>query len=589
MTAILGVSCYFHDAAAALLRDGVLVAAAEEERFTRLKHDSRFPASAIDFCLAEGGLQSQALDYVVFYEKPLVKLKRIATTTLATVPRSRELFGRALSSWLRERLWIRDTLSKRLGTPPDRILFVDHHLSHAASALFSSPFEESAVVTIDGVGERTTATIGRGSADWMGGGSSLTLESAITFPHSLGLLYSAFTAYLGFEVNEGEYKVMGMARYGEPRFVDEVSRLIEIYNDGSFWLDLDFFSFHHSLKRPFSPRFERLFGAPPRDPHAEFRTAATHPGARGLELEQNQFYADIAASAQHVTEEVVVGLAMEAYRRTGSANLCLAGGVGLNSVANARLLERTPFERLFVPPAPGDSGGALGAALYVEHIVLGRPRRFVMEHAYWGKAFSEEDVIGTLDRDGVDYERLDEDALLDRVAEMLAGGRVVGWFQDRFEWGPRALGNRSILADPRSASMKATVNEKVKFREPFRPFAPSVLEDRAGDFVDPVAAAQHPSRFMLLALPLHESARADVPAVDHFGTARIQTVRREWNPRYHGLVSRFGERTGVPALLNTSFNLRGEAIVTSPADALSTFKRSGLDVLVMGDVLVAKR
>lgn len=589
MTAILGVSCSFHDSAAALLCDGNLVAAAEEERFSRLKHDARFPARAIEFCLAEGRLEGSELDYVVFYEKPLVKLRRVAATLLATTPHSRQPFERALPGWLHDRLWIRNTLARRLKLPPERVLFVDHHVSHAASALFCSPFTDAAIITIDGVGEWSTTTIGRGTGDWSGGGSSITLESGISFPHSLGLFYSAFTAYLGFEVNEGEYKVMGMARYGEPRFVEQVRRVIELYDDGSFWLDLDYFLFHRSLTRPFSPRFEDLFGLPPRDPRAEFRTPTTHPGATGREAEENQAYADIAASVQQVTEDVVVGLAREARRRTGARNLCFAGGVALNSVANARLLERTDFDQLFVPPAPGDSGGALGAALYVEHVVLQRPRRFVMEHAYWGKAFSEADVIASLEGKSVAYERLDEDALVERTADLLADAKVVGWYQGRFEWGPRALGNRSILADPRNVATKALVNEKIKFREAFRPFAPSVLEERAADFVDPLAAAQHPARFMLLALPLHERARGLVPAADHFGTVRIQTVRREWNPRYHALVSAFGERTGVPALLNTSFNLRGEPIVTSPADALSVFERSGLDVIVMGDVVVAKR
>jgi len=394
LTAILGVSCYFHDAAAALVRDGVLVAAAEEERFSRRKHDSGFPAHAIDFCLEQGGLARGQLDWVVFYEKPVVKLRRIAATVLATAPHGRAPFVRTVEAWAGERLRIRRRLAERLGIPRERVLFVDHHLAHAASAFLASPFEEAALLTVDGVGEWTTAAIGRG-AD-----GAVTLDRGIRFPHSLGLFYSAFTAFLGFEVNEGEYKVMGMAPYGEPRLVDEVRRTIDLHDDGSFSLDLDFFAFHRSLARPYSPRFEELFGVPAKDPAAPFVTRETHPDATRAELERSRVYADIAASAQAVLEDAVVALAREAHRRTGSDSLCLAGGVALNGVANRRILERTPFVHMFVPPAPGDSGGAVGAALYADHVLLGRPRRFVMEHAYWGRAYARAEIDDALQAHG---------------------------------------------------------------------------------------------------------------------------------------------------------------------------------------------
>ena len=590
MTAILGVSCYFHDAAAALLVDGQLVAAAEEERLSRVKHDARFPEHAIRFCLDRAGLQPGDLDHVVFYEKPHVKVRRILATSLATAPRSGAAFTRAARGLLGERLWIRGRLAAATGVPKERVLFVEHHLAHAASAFFAAPFDEAAVVTVDGVGEWHTATIGRASATWDGSGrNEIVLEDAVMFPHSLGLLYSAFTAYLGFEVNEGEYKVMGMAPYGTPHHVDRVRELVHVYDDGSFWLDMRYFAYQHSLRRPYSDRFERLFDLPPRDPRSEFRTALTNPGETGEELERNQYYADVAASVQAVTEDAVVRMANEAHRRTGSPRLCLAGGVALNGLANGRLLRETPFEEIFIPPAPGDSGGALGAALYAQHVLLGKPRAFTLEHAYWGVEFGDAEIRSSLDAAGAAYVELEPNALVDRVADELAAGKVVGWFQGRFEWGPRALGNRSILADPRRAEMKEIINAKIKFREPFRPFAPAVLEERAAELVAGTGPAQHPARFMLMVLPLAEGAGERVPAVDHFGTARVQTVRREWNERFHDLVAAFERRTSVPVLLNTSFNLRGEPIVTSPEDALSTFERSGLDLLVLGNFVVEKQ
>ena len=590
---ILGISCFYHDAAAALLRDGMLVAAAEEERFSRKKHDFGFPEKAIDFCLRKGGITPAELDYVVFYEKPLPKFERILMTTLSTFPQSWRTFTEAMVAWFTEKLWIKSRIVEKLGLPDDRVLFVEHHLSHAASAFFCSPFEEAAIITVDGVGEWTTTTIGEGKASWDGQGeNSLRLHKEVRFPHSLGLLYSAFTAFLGFKVNNGEYKVMGMAPYGQPRYVDKVHKLIDVRDDGSFSLNMDYFSYHYSPSRTFNGRFEELFG-PPRDPSADFVTPSMKAAASAGrdELERNQYYADVAASIQWVTEDVLLKMARHAYEETGLKKLCMAGGVALNSVANGRILRETPFEELYVQPAAGDSGGAVGAALYVYHVLLGQPRRFVMEHAYWGEEYSAAEVKEFLDAKGVHYQHFDDDEkLTDWVVDSLAQGKVVGWFQGRFEWGPRALGNRSILADPRSEKMKDIVNRKIKFREPFRPFAPVVLEEKTEEFFElPDASRHYPARFMLMVMPVKEEKRSVIPAVTHVGgTGRLQTIRRELNPRYYRLIEKFEERTGVPVLLNTSFNRRGEPIVNSPADAWNTFMGSGIDTLVIENFVVTK-
>jgi carbamoyltransferase len=592
---ILGISCFYHDAAAALLEDGLLVAAAEEERFSRRKHDSGFPGLAIKFCLEQAGITPDDLDYVVFYEKPFTKFERLMTSLLSTWPRSFATFREGMIVWMTEKLWMKDVIAKRAGIARDKILFVEHHLSHAASAFFCSPFEEAAVLTIDGVGEWTTATLGSGTADWGDGArtNGIELFAEARYPHSIGLLYSAFTAFLGFEVNDGEYKVMGMAPYGRPKYVDEVRKLIELGDDGSFWLDMDYFSFHHSLERTYSRKFERLFGEA-RDPRAEFFTERDQLGYEGDDaaLERNRYYADLAASVQRVTEEAILNMARYLHRRTGQPNLCLAGGVAYNSVANGRLLRETPFEQLYVQPAAGDSGGAVGAALYAHHVLLGLPRRFVMEHAYWGSSYEPSEIKSALDALGVGYEMVErEDALLDRVAGSLTAGQVIGWSQGRFEWGPRALGNRSILADPRSAAMKEVVNTKIKFREPFRPFAPSILSDAASGFFDlPGSNGSRPDplKFMLAVLPVLDAARNRIPACSHMGTGRLQLVERAANPRYYGLIERFGQASGVPVVLNTSFNLRGEPIVTTPQNALNTFFKSGLDLLVLDDFLIKK-
>jgi len=589
---ILGISCYYHDAAAALLSDGDLIAAAEEERFSRVKHDFGFPKLAIDFCLNQGGIAAQDLDYVVFYEKPFEKFERILMTALQTWPKSYKVFRESMITWLVDKLWIRHAIQSELGIPKEKVLFTQHHMSHAASAFLASPFEEAAILTVDGVGEWATATCG------VGRGTDIQLHQEIRFPHSIGLLYSAFTAFLGFQVNEGEYKVMGMAPYGVPRYVDKVWKVIRTFEDGSFELDMDYFCFHHSTTRTFNKRFEALFGDP-RPPETLFFTDATgfpgyfgkKPGNYGELSRLNQHYADIAASIQKVTEEVLLNMARAARHQTGLDALCIAGGVGLNSVANGRILKESGFKKLYIQPAAGDGGGALGAALHVYHSILGHPRKLVMNHAYWGQEFGDGEVEGFLKAQEVAFVKATgEEQLISRTVDYLAAGKVIGWFQGRFEWGPRALRNRSIIADPGREEMKDIVNTKIKFREPYRPFAPSVLADRAGEYFDmDKPEEQDPARFMLLVADVKEDKREQIPAVTHVdGTGRLQTVFEETNPLYYRLIQRFGEATGTPVVLNTSFNLRGEPIVATPENAYRTFTRSEMDVLVMGSYVITK-
>lgn len=567
---ILGVSCYYHDAAAALLQDGQIVAAVEEERFSRKKHDSGFPTRSIAFCLRQGGISAQDLDYVVFYDKPFLKFERILTTALHAFPRAWGSFREGMASWLLDKLWVKGALRDHLKIPPSKVLFARHHTSHAASSYYCSPFDKAAILTVDGVGEWATAGIG------VGEGPTLSMRQEMRFPHSLGLLYSAFTAYLGFEVNEGEYKVMGMAPYGQPRYLDRIYQLMDLAEDGSFRLDLDYFAYHHSTSRMFNQKFEELFG-PARPLHDRDKL--------------DRHYADIAASIQRACEEILLKMARHAYAVTGLPHLCMAGGVALNSVANGRILRETPFEELYIVPAAGDGGGAVGAALYGYHQLLGQPRRFVMEHAYWGEAHSQGTVEAFLRGQNIPHTTFeDEERLVEQVTEHLVAGKVLGWLHGRFEYGPRALGARSILADPRRAAMKEVVNAKIKFREAFRPFAPSVLLERSEDYFDLPAPERHyPARFMLLIVPVHERQRATLPAVTHVdGSARPQTVAAANAPRYHRVIEAFGEATGVPVLLNTSFNLRGEPIVNTPAEAYSTFARSEMDFLVLENALVAK-
>ncbi len=579
MTYILGISCYYHDAAACLLKDGEVIVAAEEERFSRIKHDSSFPARSIAFCLEFAHIKSSDLDYVVFNEKPFLKLERIVKTIIATYPLSGGLFQETVIKWMGDKLWIKSLIEEKLGMPKDRILFCEHHLSHAAATFFCSDFRDSAILNCDGVGEWATTTLGSGTAAWdENGKNEIQLLQELRFPHSLGLLYSAFTAFLGFEVNEGEYKVMGMAAFGKPKYTDKVYKVIRVNADGSFRLRMEYFSFHYHLRRSFNRRFTGLFG-PPKDPASRFV----------ISEEASQYYADVASSIQKVTEDILVRIANGLYRKTGLKKLSLGGGVALNCVANTRILKETPFEEIFIQPSAGDGGAAMGAALYVHHCLLKNQRRFILKHAYWGKEYSDSEIKDFLKKTPCTHQHIEnEDELLNIAVDALVAGKVVGWFQGRFEWGPRALGNRSILADPRQEKMQDIVNTKIKFREPFRPFASSVLSEESENYFDfGKARGQAPLKFMLLTVPVKQ--KDVIPAVTHVdGTSRVQVVDSETNPLFYRLIKRFHERTGVAVLLNTSFNLKGEPIVESPSDAFSTFARSEIDVLVLGHFLLTK-
>ncbi|HZX50252.1 MAG TPA: carbamoyltransferase N-terminal domain-containing protein [Candidatus Paceibacterota bacterium] len=595
MSRILGLSFFYHDAASALVVNGVPVAMAEEERFSRKKHDAGFPSNAISFVLQQGGIKPEELDWVVFYEKPFLKFDRIFKTSLSTFPFAPLYFSHGLKNVFTSKLWIRETIAKKVGVSQKKILFAEHHLSHAASAFFASPFEQSAILTIDGVGEWACATIGKGE------GNNITILKEIHFPHSLGLLYSAFTAFLGFEVNEGEYKVMGMAPYGKPKYADKVRELVHFFDDGSFSLNLKYFAFHHSTETTFSKAFCDLFGKP-RERQSQFFTRATgwpsYFGPRPDEetyramAQQQEYYADIAASVQQVVEEGIIRLARHAKEQTGMENLCYAGGVALNSVANWKVAQQTSFREVFIQPAAGDGGGALGAALVADAMVEKNERKFCQQHALYGKSYGKEEIQAELENTSrVSWSYVeDEQELCEKVAAELAMGRVAGWFQGRFEWGPRALGARSIVADPRREAMKDLVNTKIKFREPYRPFAPSVLAEHAAEFFE-LAGREHeyPFRFMLYVVPVKKEKEGVVPAITHVdGTARPQLVHKDTLPLYWKLIHAFYEKTGVPMVLNTSFNLKGEPIVNTPANALSTFQKSGLDLLVLGNFLVYK-
>lgn len=550
---ILGISCDFHDAAAALLKDGQLVAAAQEERFTRKKHDESFPLHAIRYCLKEAGLTIQDLDYVVFYEKPILKFDRLLETFVHTWPRGLKTFLKVIPVWMKSKLWIKQTIQKKLEYDGP-ILFSEHHLSHAASTFYPSGFEEATVVTIDGVGEWETTTIGYGNR------TDLTITESIHFPDSLGLLYSTLTYYLGFKVNSAEYKVMGLAPYGDPEPFDAAMRvLIHIEPDGSYRLDQRYFAYAYGLTMT-NKRFHDLFGGPPREPESPL-----------TQREKN-----IAASLQRITEEVVLGIVKHAYDVHPTENLCLAGGVALNCVANEKILKHSPFKHVFIQPAAGDAGGALGAALYISHAVFKRARTFRMHHAYWGPAFSDHEIKEILESHKIVCHKYDQDTLIKTAAQLIADNRVVGWFQGRMEFGPRALGNRSILADPRRQENWQRVNLKIKFRESFRPFAPTVLEDKSAEYFDNVC----PSPFMLLTA---QANTQEIPAVTHVdNSVRLQTVNRTENLRYYDLIKAFDELTNCPVLINTSFNVRGEPIVCTPYDALQCFLHTDMDDLFLG-------
>ena len=570
MTAILGISAFYHDSAAALLIDGEVVAAAQEERFSRIKHDARFPAQAIAWCLAEGGIRSEQLDYIAFYDKPLTKFERLLETYLSFAPAGFRSFAAAMPVWVKEKLHLRPAIRQGVAGYRAPLVFLEHHESHAASAFFPSPFEQAAILTVDGVGEWSTATLGAGE------GNQIRLTSQLNFPHSLGLLYSAFTYYCGFKVNSGEYKLMGLAPYGQPIYADVIKeRLIDLKPDGSLWLDMDYFNYCQGLTMT-SRRFHRLFGGAPRQ--------------RESRIEQRHM--DLAASIQAVTEEALLRMATHLHRQTGMKNLVLSGGVALNCVANGRTLREGPFDSIWIQPAAGDAGGAIGAAWFVWHQLMKRPRRPIetdsQRGSLLGPQFSTQEVRRFLESREVPYEQIpDEEELLKGTAALIAEGKVVGWFQGRMEFGPRGLGSRSILGDPRSATMRATMNQKIKRRESFRPFAPAVLREHAADWFqwDP----RHESPYMLLTAPVRSECRGTIPAVTHVDhSARLQTVDRGRNPRFHGLLEAFHQLTGCPVLINTSFNVRGEPIVCTPEDAYRCFMNTQMDALVIEDCLLLK-
>jgi carbamoyltransferase len=565
---ILGISAFYHDSAACLVEEGRIVAAAQEERFTRLKHDSSFPANAIRVCLEIAGCDIGDLDHVVFYEKPFLKFERLLETYLEHSPRGFGSYRKVIPLWIKDKLWMKHSIQKTLNYDRE-ILFCEHHESHAAAAFFPSPFNRAAILTVDGVGEWTTTAYGQGE------GNDLSLDWEIKFPHSLGLLYTAFTYYLGFKVNSDEYKVMGLAPYGEPRYRDMIlDHLVELQEDGAFRLNLDYFNYEIGFTMT-SERFHDLFGLSPRRPRDPL----------------TQRHQDLAASVQSVTEEIMLRMSRKVRSETGLDHLCLGGGVALNCVANGRVLREAGFRDIWIQPAAGDAGGALGAALAVYHRMLGGARpvsdgKDGMEGGFLGPGYSREEIQQLLDREGARYEELPEPELLGRTCAELKNGAVVGWFQGRMEFGPRALGNRSILADSRCPDMQKRLNLSIKFRESFRPFAPSVLEESQPRFF----GSDCPSPYMLLVAPVLECQRDRIRAVTHVdGSARIQTVREDQNPRYYRLIRQFGDETGCPVLVNTSFNVRNEPIVCSPADAYHCFMRTNMDVLVLENFLLTKK
>lgn len=591
---ILGISAYYHDSAAALLTDGEIVAAAQEERFTRKKHDSAFPVNAIQFCLQKSGQPLSDIDYLVFYDKPLVKFERLLETYLSFAPMGLRSFVKAMPIWLKEKLYLKTTLKREFSTignckPAElpTLLFTEHHHSHAASAFYFSPFENAAVLCLDGVGEWATTTA------WYGEAEHLTPLWEIDFPHSLGLMYSAFTYFTGFRVNSGEYKLMGLAPYGDPKYVSLIlDKIIDVKDDGTFRLNMTYFDYCTGLTMT-NRRFESLFGRSRRSPEAR--------------LTQDDM--DIAASIQIVTEQIVSKLAKTIHQETGANFLCLAGGVALNCVANGKLLRESPFDDIWIQPAAGDAGGAIGCAAVVWHEKLGHPNHKSksdrMKGTYLGPAFSTAEAIKILEDYNADYEELPDSVLYDRLAKILDDGLVVGWFQGKMEFGPRALGGRSIIGDARNSNMQSVMNLKIKYRESFRPFAPSVLEERLSDYFD----LDRPSPYMLIVAPVREELRvplandekqlfgieklriprSQIPAITHVDySARVQTVSEETNPRYHRLLKAFDSRTGCGLLVNTSFNVRGEPIVCTPEDAYRCFMRTEMDYLVIGNLVFDK-
>lgn len=585
---ILGISAFYHDSAACLVQDGRIVSAAQEERFTRKKHDFSFPKNAIGYCLQNSGLKSNDLDFVAFYDKPFIKFERILETYLTFAPRGIRSFVKAVPLWIKQKVWIKEVISKELDYD-GLILFPEHHESHASSAFFPSPFQEAVFLTIDGVGEWTTTSYG------LGKDNNITVLGEIKFPHSLGLLYSAFTYYTGFRVNSGEYKVMGLAPYGEPRYKDLIlNELMDLKEDGSFKLNMKYFNYCAGLTMT-NAKFEKLFGGPPRK--------------RESLLTQRDM--DLARSVQEVVEEVMLRMSRHIHEVTGQKNLCLAGGVALNCVANGRILREGPFEKMWIQPAAGDAGGALGAALFVWHQYLGNDRKVNNESdsqrgSYIGPEFKDDDILEYLRGKDIPYTRLSQEAIAEKVADLIAEQKIVGWFQGPMEFGPRALGSRSIIGDARSPKMQEVMNLKIKFRESFRPFAPSVLEEKASQYFDLEAT----SPYMLLVAPVKKeirrqmtnkeeglfgmdklyAIRSSIPAVTHVDySARVQTVSRDTNPLYHEMISKLDEKYDCAVVINTSFNVRGEPIVCSPDDAYKCFMRTNMDYLIMGSLLLDKK
>ncbi|NLF25701.1 MAG: carbamoyltransferase [Deltaproteobacteria bacterium] len=584
---ILGIAAFYHDSAACLVKDGKILAAAQEERFTRKKHDPEFPTNAIKYCLESQRIEISEVDNVVFYDKPVLKFERLLETYLTTAPKGFTSYAKALPLWLKQKLWIPETIKRELAYEGE-VLFTEHHQSHAGSAFYPSPFREAAILTIDGVGEWTTNSLG------VGQGNHFKIVKDIKFPHSLGLLYSAFTYFTGFKVNSGEYKVMGLAPYGQPKYVQKIyDNLLDLKEDGSFHLNLKWFNYMSGLTMT-GDGFAELFDGPRRKPESPI----------------SQREMDLACSIQVVVEECMLRQARFLHKETGLNNLCLAGGVALNCVGNGRILREGPFKNIWIQPASGDAGGALGAALCVWYGYLDQPRMSDEQHdtqqaSLLGPQFSEEDMLADLQQFGAVFERLDDDQLYAEVADLLVAEKVVGWFQGRMEFGPRALGNRSILGDPRSSSMQSKMNLKIKFRESFRPFAPSVLREDVSEYfeldcdspymllvasvVEKRRIKMTPEEEQLFGIAKLNVPRSDIPAVTHVDySARIQTVREEDNPRFYRLISAFKEKTGCPLLVNTSFNVRGEPIVCSPADAYACFMRTEIDCLVIGNLVLYK-
>ncbi|HKF03186.1 MAG TPA: carbamoyltransferase N-terminal domain-containing protein [Candidatus Sulfotelmatobacter sp.] len=575
---ILGISSHYHDSAAALVVDGVPVCAVQEERLSRHKGDAAFPLMAIEACLQHAGIEPNELDAVVFYERPMLKFDRILTCALRAFPHSWRAFPKAMKNSLGEKIWMRGIISSHLGVPGRKVFFTEHHQSHAATAFLTAPTRRAAIMTADAVGEWATLSVGDGER-LPDGRTTIRRFREIRFPHSLGMLYSTFTAYLGFKVNEDEYKVMGLAAYGRPTMIEQVRKLVRPTPDGAFALDLDYFEFHTTAERSYSSRFVDLFG-PPRNPYEPI----------DLDTAEGRRFADCAASVQRVLEDTVVGIAQALHRETGLTDLCLGGGVALNGVANARLLAESGFECIFVPPAPGDAGCAIGAALYCDRIHFGNPDRDLPDHPFWGPSVDGSELTRLAREDGHSAAELEDGALIDQVADDLAADRIVGWMEGALEFGPRALGHRSILAAPHTAEMRDRLNREIKYREPFRPFAPIVPIEAATRYFDIPEGGIRLARFMSGVFPVRQEWRSQLQAITHVdGTARVQVLESAMAPRMHALLEAYERRTGIPVLLNTSFNLAGEPIVNRAVEGYSTFLRCKIDVLVAGGTRLLKR